>query len=496
MRAGLVDQALAACEAALAAAPGDAFAHAVTGQVHQRRGNTVEAIRSYSAALALDDNRHDARELLGGLLQRTFPVTAPPRDEPIRDAGPFIYVLGSSYARSFATGMLYLPLMMGTSFTLSFLTDDLAAASQAHIEAHLDRIDRRHPVLLAFFESNALTHHQDKAGTHALQRAGKLGSSDDIIVAGANRYGAFLRTAAARYPGLRFLVLNACPQLVREQQHYVELTNPILKRHCDALGIPYIDVWDDLYDPATGLIRESVCTHPGDVHLSKASIGFITGFLSERGLLPAADQPFVWSHMMRFAIGPGEVTRLWTEPHAGATNLVHSRLVAFNAVLERAVAHVIGTLSLDGSSRVLIPHCREGFVPLAISPYLAAQIVGTDPDPARVAMARRLAHFAGRGDIVWQTEAEPVASDVAFLVLHEDDSLADLDAHLESLFRAVTKRLFVLSTHDWQRASVTWARGARQVTMLDLSHRHLEGHWASANLLLAARAQSAAALAA
>ena len=360
LRDGRIDEALDACDHAIAHTPNDTFAHTAKAQILQRKGEAIKAIQSYDTALAIDGDLHEARELLGGLLCRTFPVTAPPSSAPMADSPPFVYVLGSSYARSFSTGTLYLPLMLGTSFNLSFLTNELAARSAAHINAHLDRVDRRHPALFAFFESNALTHHQNGAGTQDLQRAGKLGPSDEVIVAGAHRYGGFLKTTVGRYPGLRLLALNACPQLVPEQQRYVELTNPILRRYCDELGVLYVDVWREFLDPATGFIREDVCTHPGNVHPSKAAISIVTEFLRARNVLPAEDNEFAWSHMMRFQIGPGAVTRLWTEPHAGAENLVNSRLVAFNSILERAIAHFIGSLPRDGRARVLVPHCREG----------------------------------------------------------------------------------------------------------------------------------------
>lgn len=489
LREGKVDEALQTCDLLLQADAQNAFAHGVRGQIFQRKGDVVKAMQSYLAAVTLDPDQHDARENLGGLIQRTFPLVMPPSATDLGDDPEFIYVMGSSYARSFSLGTLYLPFMMGTSFTLSFLSPELAKASRNHIFAHLDRVDLRNPVLFAFFESNSLTHAQNKAGTKTLQTEGVLGSSEDLIIAGAHRYGEFLGAVAARYPGIKAFILNACPQLNDEQSAYVKLTNPILKQCCEEEGFLFVDIWDQLADPETEFIREELCTAPGNVHLSKDSTSFVTNFLRDHGVLPSDNGDFTWSHMIRFQIGEGEVSRVWTEPHAGPENLIFSRLVAFNAVMERAVSHLLATLPMDGSARVSVPNCREGYVPLAISPHLASTITAADPSHERIKMARRLAHFAGRDDIGWRvgdaaSDVEPF--DFTFVVLHDDDAIADIPEFLSALLQRCTRQMFVVSTQDWASQDVSWVQGA-QASMLDLSARHLEGPWAAANLLIIRR---------
>lgn len=486
LREGKVDEALLTCDLLLQANAQNAFAHGVKGQILQRKGDVVEAMQSYLAAVTFDPDKHDARENLGGLLRRAFPVVMPPLAEGLGDDPEFIYVLGSSYARSFSLGTLYLPFMMGTSFTLSFLSDELAEASRKQIFAHLDRVDLRNPVLFAFFESNSLTHAQNKAGTKTLQTEGVLGSSEDLIIAGARRYGEFLGDVAVCYPGIKAFILNACPQLNDEQSAYVKLTNPILKQRCAEEGFLFVDIWDQLIDPETDFIREEFCTAPGDVHLSKDSVSFVTNFLRDHGVLPSDNGDFTWSHMIRFQIGEGEVSRVWTEPHAGPENLVFSRLVAFNAVVERAVSHLVATLPMDGRARVLVPNCREGYVPLAISPNLASTITAMDPSAERIKIARRLAHFTGRDDIEWRVgdtapDVEPF--DFTFVVLHDDNPIADIPEFLSALLRRCKRQMFIVSTRDWESEGVSWLQGV-QASMLDFSAGHLEGRWGAANLLI------------
>lgn len=492
LREGKVDEALQTCDLLLQADAQNAFAHGIRGQIYQRKGDLIKAMQSYLAAVTIDPDQHDARERFGGLIQRVFPIVMPPSAEGLGDDPEFIYVLGSSYARSFSLGTLYLPIMMGTSFVLSFLSPELAEASRKHIFAHLDRVDLRNPVLFAFFESNSLTHAQNKAGTKTLQAEGVLGSSEDLIIAGAHRYGDFLGDVAARYPGIKALILNACPQLNEEQSEYVRLTNPILRQKCRENRFLYVDIWDQLVDSETGFIREERCTAPGNVHLSKESASLVTDFLRGHGALPSGDGDFTWSHMMRFSIGDGNDTLLWTEPHAGPENLVFSRLIAFNSTLQRAVAYFLASLPIDGTARLLIPDCREGYVPLSIPPQLASAITAVDTSAERISMARRIAHFVGRGDIDWRVgdaaaaASEGESSDFAFVVLHEDDSFDDLPTYLGGLFGRCEREMHVLSTRDWTADGVAWAQGA-PAAILDLSNRHFEGPWSKANLLIVRR---------
>jgi hypothetical protein len=221
--------------------------------------------------------------------------------------------------------------------------------------------------------------------------------------------------------------------------------------------------------------------------MSKESTSFVTNFLRDHGVLPPDNGDFTWSHMIRFQIGEGDVSRVWSEPHAGPENLVFSRLVAVNSVVERAVSHLVATLPRDGSANVLVPNCREGYVPLAIPPRLASAITAMDPSGERIKIARRLAHFTGRVDIEWRegdTAPDVELFDFTFVVLHDDDEIADIPEFLSALLRRCKRQMFVVSTQNWESEGVSWLQGGEEASMLDFSAGHLEGPWGAANLLI------------
>ncbi|MDP6705406.1 MAG: hypothetical protein QF893_03595 [Alphaproteobacteria bacterium] len=487
------DEARARLQALDGVEPGDAriaFAH---GLIAQRTGAIGDAIGHFKTAMVLNPGLHQAAEQAGALLRAAISPVCPPLAGPIADNRTFIYVIGSSYTRSFGVGSRFLPLMVGVADNLTFLTPELAARTTAHMLAHLERCDARNPVLLALANSDAIGLDMDTVGVRALQADGALGSDEEIIGQAAERHGDFLAEARRRFPACKLMVLAALPVLRPSQAPLVRLTNSILRRRADELGIAFLDVHDRLVDAPTGLIRAELCSAEGDAHLGKHAIPIIEEAIVEAGFLTDSDRDFEWSHMMRFRFTDLDETRLWTEPHMGAENLKQSRLNHFNYVLERAVSHLLAHLVLDGSESVLVVNAREGYVPLALPKSLCRRLSATEADASRRAMLRRLAHFTGRSDIeVLAVEADRrlydklPAHDHVFAVVHEDDDPMDVLERLRIWSHLVTSRLYVLSDRQWRDDDLV-GLPFDDAQLIDLSESFLEGYWSRATLLVLAR---------
>jgi len=471
----------------------DSRVHFTRGMIAQRTGEITDAISHYKIASTLEPKMDQAAESMGVLLRGSINPVRAALTTSIESSKPFLYVIGSSYTRSFGVGSGFLPLMTGTADKLTFLTPELSALSTSHLLAHLERCDHRYPVLLALGNSDAIGHDQNTAKTRDLQASGELGSDDEIIEAAAHRLALFIETARDRFPDLQLLVLCACPVLTDTQVPMIKITNRVLKDTMAKIDVPFIDVFQDLVDPRNGLLHTRHCSTEGNAHLAKESIPVIAGVIEELGLLPESDANFQWSHMMRFRITDVDETRLWTEPHLGAENLRQSRLNHFNYVLERAVNHLISCLAFDGSTSVLVANAREGYVPLALPIELCRQLTAAESDVSRRHMLQRLAHFTGRSDIhiVAADPASPLsgytsAHDVVFGVIHRDDDHDELDDVLEDWASLATEKLCVMGFLDWNLRDLSRLE-FEDIRVIDLSASFLDADHRSASLLVLSR---------
>ena len=419
------------------------------------------AERDYRTALSLDPTHLKARENLGHIARKVMPFVGPTQASRSGSTDdPFVYVVGSSYVRSFSASTLFLPLWLGPANELSFLNDERAARTTAHLFATLDRCDLRNPVLLVMGNNDPINHADNLLGTKDLQAKGELGSHAEVVEAAAMRYAAAIEAILGRYPGIRLLVLGGCVMFARENTEYARISNRALAAQCKKLGVNFIDINDDLVDPENGLLRVDRASYHDNAHLSKgASVELVGKALTQLGLLPTGVLPFEWSFLWQAPLSPDFVVRIWGEPHTGPSNLVHSRTVAFNHVIERALHVLLGTLAIDvGSSRpsVLVPYCREGFVPLSLPIAGVSRVTGLDPDEASVVMARRLADYFGRAEIEFRRFEKGVGfsagvepHDYVFVALRGDEGVGDGVALLDECSGVGRKGVIVLSTLDW-----------------------------------------------
>ncbi len=461
LKTGNLQAAMAGYNGLLAEQPQAAPLLFERGLVAHLGGAADLAVHDYRLCLAAEPAHLKARENLGQIARRTRPFVGPPgpRPRPATDDGAFVYAVGSSYVRSFSSSTVFLPLWLGPANELTFITDEGAARTAAHLTATLDRCDPLRPVLLVMGNNDPIVHADNLAGTKDRQAAGELGSHAEVIGEAARRYVQVLETLLERYPGIALYVLGACVMFSTEHNEFVRMTNRVLGVECARLGIPFFDINDDLTDPVTGTLRVDRASAPDNTHLSKeASVELVGAALEERGLLPAGALPFEWSFLWQAPLTPPFVVRIWGEPHTGPSNLVHSRTVAFNHVLERALHVLLGTLALEPPAArpsVLVPACREGLVPLSLPVDGLGQITGVDSDPAAVLTARRLADYFGRPEIAFRLQPPDVplrdvaeSHDYVFLALR-DPSADDPRAILAQALSVSTKTVIILSTLDW-----------------------------------------------
>jgi hypothetical protein len=466
MKTGQLQKAVEAYNDLLTAQPNDAQLVFERGLVAQL-GNAVQlAVNDYRYALQLDPTHVRARENLGQIARRTTANVGPPHS--VADAGvethPFISAVGASHIRSFSSTTLFLPLWLGPGNELSFLTDDRAARTQAHLLAAIARCDLRNPVMLVLGENDPFVHTGDYFGLKALQAKGELGTDEDIIHQAALRYVATLEAIQAQFPEIKLVVLAGVITFAPDKTALIRLSNRVLEEHCRRLGVVFVDVNDELADPETGMLLPQHSSNPedgdhGDPHLAKQTVvDVMRKALPAHGLMPTEPMPFEWSFLWQAMLSADFVVRIWGEPHTGPSNLVHSRTVAFNHVLERALHVLLGTLALHpgpSTPSVLVPYCREGFVPLSLPVGGIAHATGLDPDEASIVMARRLAAFFGRPDIAFNRMLanKPLREivpphDYVFVALR-DEEIPSPQAFLDDLFSVCNRSLVILSTLDW-----------------------------------------------
>ena len=489
MRLGNLQAAADAYGPLLAEAPNIAELHFERGVIAQLGRAPQVAEQDYRNCLRLDPAHLRARENLGQLFRNTFPPPGFARsDRAASQDAPFVYVVGSSYVRSFSSTTLFLPLWLGPANELSFINDEAAARTQAHLLATIARCDRRNPVLLVMGNNDPIVHADNLLKTKDLQATGALGSHAEIVEAAALRYMAAIQALLEAYPDLTLWVLGACLMFSAEHNEYVRMTNSVLRAQCDRLGIPFFDLNDRLTDPATGNLRVELASHPTDTHLSKqTSVELVGNALRERGLLPAEPLPFEWSFLWQTPITDRFQVRIWGEPHTGPSNLVHSKTVAFNHVVERALHVLLGSFCLDVPSRpsVLVPYCHEGLVPLTMPNML--RVTGLDDDPASILMARRLAHYFGRNNAAFYPRGEKLLRetigrhDFVFVALR-DEVVENPSAFIEELMDVCGHTLIVLSTVDWSSLPSTPSR-----MILPMKDATTRPPWDAATILIQRR---------
>lgn len=471
--------------------PGNALLHHERGRVAQRASNHQQALEHYAQAARLDRTLHAARESLGTLLHRHLPQVQPPTPATLDDEpdDAFVYVVSSSHARSFGYSFRFLPFMLGSGNKVCFVTEAHAERTRRRVLAHLDRLDLRFPVVLALGNSDPITHAANFEKTKDMQRAGLLGSDEEILTAAANRHGALLAEIVERYPGIRLFVLNGYPMIDPEQNGYLPLTSAIVRAWCDRLGLYFCDANDKLRDRNTGLLHKDWLCAPGDDHLSKTATRFVEEKLLSDAKIHGPSRDFEWTSLMRFNLDADVESRLWTEPHLGADNITHSRMIQFGHLAERATAFVCADLHLQSRpGRLLVVNGREGFVPFTMPVGLAAAITSADPSADHVRMGRRIAHFVRRSDITFrQADLGSLSAadrhDDVFAILDATDAPDAQSEQLSRLRTLASRTLFVLSERAWSADAL--ARHADlQPEILPLGESSRSEQWRAANLLV------------
>jgi hypothetical protein len=452
-----------------------------------RAGLPGDADRLLRRLCAAHPLRIDLMEILGKWSRSAHPVIGAPVTGGAAPADPaesaYVTVAGNSYVRSFAAGTRFLPLMIGPGRATSFITPDCAAATRRMALANFARVDPKSLVLMVFGNGDILNHRRDDFGTWAAVETGRLPSHEAVMHEAMAKYCEMVAEIRRRY-ALNIVLVCAFPMLAPDLNPLLAAVNANIHAFGARMGIPVLDFTRELTDPATGCLRQELCTADGNDHISHELVPLVEQGLAAIGLLPRVNHAFAWDNMFRFAIDPKIETRIWSEPHIGAGNVLHSAKVMFTQILERAVHVALGALTLR-PGRVLVINGREGFVALELPPALAAAVTSVDIDPTKALVGRRVARFAGR-DIDFATrplaEAAGAAEcDHAFMVVHPEDDAAACMAALAALDGKARHGVFVLTALDWSDRLAALP-GYSQVISITLANRLTTGAWAGTKL--------------
>jgi len=437
--------------------------------------------------------RLDVYELLGRRLRSFHPrvnatASAPSYSSDDGDDGNFVTVFGTSYVRSFASGTRFLPLLVGPGRSMSFITPECADVTRRLTLNNIARVDPRSLVLLVYGNGDANNHFRNDFGTWSAVESGQLPNHESVIHAAARRYFELVDEIRSQYP-LKLALFCAVPMLDVKVNRLVKLFNEDLRAYCADRGLPLLDLTDQLEDPSTGCLRKEFCSAEDNPHIGHELVPLVERGLEKLGLLPQTTHPFEWDYMFRFSIDPKVETRIWSEPHIGSGNVVHSKKIMFTQIVERSANVLLGHLGVAEQAKVLLLNGKEGFLSLEIPQALASHIVSTEVNNTKNIMARRIARLLGRSDIKFETvtsihEAVEAAADCdyAMMVVHEDDDAADCLATLGALMYKVRRRIFVLTSLDWD-ASRKPLDLYKKVEAIQMSNRLVTGYWAKARLL-------------
>jgi hypothetical protein len=303
----------------------------------------------------------------------------------------------------------------------------------------------------------------------------------------AGRYGDILREIKERVRG-RLILYNVLPTFDARVNALTRFMNDELKRVCAALGVVFLDIYDDIVDPASGLLRQEVAAvaFKGDFHLNDSALPIVMKHLRQLGIVDDRTDPacrFHWSYVFGYSVSPGEESRVWCEPDVSPSNAMTSDKIACSMLANAALDYLSVNLLGRPGARVLMINAKEGYLPLNAPAGLMGRCVAVADNAEYAGMARRIAAFAGRRDIELVTFGTPEMErlgegpfDFVVVNLHPDTIAEDCRRARDVLGRVTAQTMHVLSP----RADAIAALGptARRVgTVLGISNKHIPAKW-------------------
>lgn len=284
------------------------------------------------------------------------------------------YAIGDSHVRTFSFDSRFLPLYIGPGFANCFLTEELAERARTKVLLNLARIPRGAKILFVFGEPDVRFHQENRFGTRA--RPGLAPFHDAI-----DRYAGLLATVRET-TACRPLVFNVMPSTHAERCELARAYNSLLRTRCGELGVPFVDVWNDLADRDSGLLARRF--DADGIHLLATSLPPIRRALHRLGvtrqLLPD-EEDFAWSFNYRIPLASDIETRLWG-------NKQHT------AAADALIAWLLDEARGERWQSAAVLNCREGYIAFALA-NAGFNVAATDPDARKRRLGAKVADFWG-----------------------------------------------------------------------------------------------------
>ena len=479
-----------ALAAALAAHDMSKIAAAVRALVEAREPPLIEAIKPHLTGLTLT---MDSIALLGRAMMSHCPRVAAPLMARRSGGARSITVMGTSHVRFFGGHPIFFPLFIGMGPHLLCLTPESDAIARRKLHDNLDRIDPADDLILDL-GAEPYYHSQNILNTRPDPQPEVTESDLAFMALTAQRYELLLRQVRDRITG-RLILFNVLPTYDAVGNALAVVLNDLARGICRELGIRFLDIWDQVVDPADGALRRDLAAkaYNDDTHLSEDALPLVLHALADLGVVDR-DLPTrtgaAWRHVYAFPVSPGGDTRVWCEADVIPANAIRSEKVAASYIATAALEILLPIIASQPDARVLMLNVKDGFLAITLPPGAASQVVAICDDADSLNAAERVAAFAGRDDIalVADRESLPVRLsgrqfDLTLVNLHPATIQHDLD-RAEALLSVVSPGLLaVIGPGDLHQRNLPPAIG-RAHRFYPLGVRHLAGDWPKFGLFL------------
>lgn len=514
-RAGRFQDAAEACARLLSGDPGAAHANLFMGMALLRLEKAREAIRHLKAiGGAIPPNELltalrsglgggalnlQAAMAAGGFLRSAFGRLRQPSATPV--SHDYINVLGSSHARSFGTHPIFFPVFIAIGRTCLVLTEEHFEKTRRKYLDNLARLDRSRDIIVILGGEPRL-HLENFAGTRPTDGPDVTDEDRALMGVCAGRYGEILREIKDRVDG-RVILYNVLPTFDLRVNELTRVMNDALRRVCGELGVLFLDVCDEITDPASGLLRDDIAAvaFKGDFHLNDSALPIVIAGLHDLGVFPDDtddDCGFRWSYVFGYSVSPGEESRIWCEPDVSPTNALTSDKVACALLANTALDFLSINLLGLRDPRVLMVNVKEGYLALNAPAELMGCCVAVADSDAHARMAQRIAHFAGRADIEFVAHGAPEMDrlgdepfDMVVVHVHPDTIGEDCRRAREVLDRVDGGTLYVLTPQPDAVTSLGPAASGVD-SGIAIGNRHIPEKWREFSIRFGAMAAARA----
>jgi hypothetical protein len=401
--------------------------------------------------------------------------------------------MGTSHVRFFGAHALFLPLFIGMGPNTLCLTEESHTLARRKILDNLARIDPDVDLILDL-GAEPFYHVQNILRTRPGGEADITDNDLAFMAVTAERYGALLRDVRDRLRA-RLILFNVLPTHDRIGNALSLVLNDHARAICQDLGIGFLDIWDEVVDADTGGLRQCLAAkaYNEDTHLNERAIPLVLEALRRLGVVGdevVEEASPVWQHVYTFPVSPDGDTRIWCEVDVIPANAFRSEKVAASFIASAALDVLLPIITALAEARVLMMNVKDGFLPIAVPPSCAAQVIGVCDDLRALHAAERVAAFAGRDDIALVADSDDLpmrlagrSFDLSVVSVHPASVEHDLK-RAEALLHGVSAgMLAVLAPANLFRGREVPPELAA-TRFYPLGNRHLPGIWPDYGLFL------------